>query len=163
MDIQVPSKDFGGRQLTVRPATFFKSAYLMMDSEKAPAGPKKGLFKRTYLLRNNAGKDIVATLQHRILDPIPNVVLGEEIIELARPLLWYEYLWMAFPILLFFTGGALGALVGGGTAHFNSQIFRSDRSTFQKYLLTGLVSFGTTFLFLIVIGTLQLMLHPENK
>jgi len=46
----------------------------------------------------------------------------------VRPLYWYEYGWMALPILLAFAGGGLGALVGLGAAHLNSRIFWSDRA-----------------------------------
>ena len=67
-----------------------------------------------------------------------------------RPLYWYEYGWMALPILLAFAGGGLGALVGLGAAHLNSRIFWSDRAVWLRYVLTALVSLAAVGVFFIV-------------
>jgi hypothetical protein len=155
------AKGFEGRQVMVRPGTFFHRAFLMIDGAKPLREPEKN-FLRLYLLRDNFGKEVVADLQTRIFDPIPKVVIGDRVVELARPLFWHEYAWMSIPIIMIVAGGALGALFGAATVHFNSKIFRSDRRTFIKYLLTGLVSAIATFMFVILVVALQRMIHPQR-
>jgi len=63
------------------------------------------------------------------------VVIGDETVLLARPLAWYEYVWVGLPVLLVFAGGALGALVGVVATYTSARIFRSDRGAFAKYVL----------------------------
>ena len=67
-----------------------------------------------------------------------------------RPLYWYEYAWMALPIVLAFSGGALSAFAVLGAAHLNSRILRSDRALWLRYGLTGFVSLAAVVAFFIV-------------
>jgi hypothetical protein len=93
-------------------------------------------------------------LKGRFLDPIPNLIVGGETIQIMPPLAWYQYIWMSIPMILLFLGGAIGGLCGGLAAGFSSRIFRSDRSQGMKYALTGLISIGAFVAYFVVVGTI---------
>ena len=84
-------------------------------------------------------------------------------IELARPLAWYEYLWMAIPIALVFVGGGLGALFGLVAVYSSARIFRSDRGTAAKYGLSALISLGAALAFFVAALVVQLLIGPRAK
>lgn len=62
------------------------------------------------------------------------------------------------PLLLFFAGGAIGALVGMVAANANSVIFRSGRSGLARYGLTALVTLGAVVAFVVLATLLRLLL-----
>jgi hypothetical protein len=74
----------------------------------------------------------------------------------ARPLVWYEYMWLAWPVLLIFVGGLVGAICGLVAMNRNAHIFCSDRSVLVKYLLTGLISCVAILVFVVVAVVIQL-------
>ena len=143
-EIPVTYPGFEGRRLTVRTAGWFSGIQLQIDG--APVKPQK----RLYLLRDNAGKEVQAKFGYNYIDPVPMLKIDGNPILLARPLTWYEYAWMGAPILLLFVGGALGALFGMWGAWTSGRIFRSDRGTAVKYLLTGAVSLAAVFGYLVL-------------
>ncbi|MBP7688077.1 MAG: hypothetical protein KA765_09220 [Thermoflexales bacterium] len=103
----------------------------------APKGPKRGQF----LLRRNDGVEVVARfIKGYFLDPIPTVVIDEHPYVVAEPMKWYQWLWVGLPVLLVFSGGALGGLIGGAATGINGRVFRSTQQTVAKYLITGLIS-----------------------
>lgn len=133
-EIPVQAKGFEGRRLAVQTAGMFSGPKLLIDG--APAKQEKG----HYLLRDNAGNRVQGKLIYNYIDPIPKVEIAGNVVQLARPLKWYEYVWMGFPILLLFHGGALGAMCGVWAVLSNVRIFRGDRSPVAKYLITGAIS-----------------------
>ena len=135
LDIPVQYEGFEGKRLAVRPAGWLSGPKLLVDG--TPARREKG----RYLVRNNTGNQVEVKLKYQ-LDPVPKIEIAGRVLELARPLRWYEYVWMCLPLLLLFIGGAVGGLCGGGGVYVNAHIFRSDRSSVAKYLLTGVVSVG---------------------
>ena len=84
-------------------------------------------------------------------------------IELARPLAWYEYVWMAIPIALVVGGGGLGALFGLVAVYSSARIFRSDRGTAAKYGLSALISLGAALAFFVAALVVQLLIGPRAK
>ncbi|HVG38335.1 MAG TPA: hypothetical protein VM870_03545, partial [Pyrinomonadaceae bacterium] len=114
--------------------------------------------KGGYLLRDNAGREVVTKLKATPFDPIPRVQLGDEGVRLVEPLRWYEYIWMCLPIGLLFVGGAIGGGLGAGAAYGNALIFRSGYSKGAKYLLTGLVTIGAVVAFVVIATILQVLL-----
>src|SRR2546425_11065742 len=91
MDLLIKHEAFAGRGLAVRTAGFFKGPRLIIDG-----GEVKGKRLR-FSLTDNSGHEREIRLKTNGLDPIPRVQIGAQTIELARPLAWYEYLWMAIP------------------------------------------------------------------
>src|SRR5262249_14785244 len=108
-----------------------------------------------YNIRSNSGSTMAIKLKPRILDPIPNLVVGGQTMQLAPALEWYQYLWMTIPVALVFTGGAIGGLCGGAAAATSSQIFRSDRSEMAKYGLTGAISVAAFLVYFLIAGTIM--------
>ena len=150
MDIPIEVAQFDGRGLTVRTGSLFKGASVLIDGKVAPHK------KSRYTVTDNSGRAIEVELKTRFLDPMPRLVIDGQMIELARPLVWYEYAWMGLPLLMVFLGGCLGAIGGIFAAHVNSHIFRSDMSAPARYALTGLVSFGMFGVFMIFAVIIQL-------
>ena len=101
-----------------------------------PLNKQDGFFH----LRSNAGSMLALKLKGRFLDPIPNLTVGGETIQLVPALKWYEYAWITIPIVLIFLGGAIGGMCGGLAAGISSRVFRSDLGRGMKYALTGLIS-----------------------
>jgi len=157
MDLPIKHDAFAGRGLALRTAGFFKGPRLMIDG-----GEVKGKRLR-FSLRDNAGHEREIRLKTNGLDPVPKVQIGDQTIELARPLAWYEYLWMAIPIALVFVGGGLGALFGLVAVYSSARIFRSDRGTAAKYGLSALISLGAAVAFFAGALVVQLFIGPPSK
>ncbi|MGH9895757.1 MAG: hypothetical protein ACREA0_27990, partial [bacterium] len=71
------------------------------------------------------------------------------------------------PILLVFSGGALGALFGMLATYSSTRVFRSDRGLGAKYVLSGALSLGAVAAFLASAIALQFMISwntdPSSK
>ena len=150
---------FEGRSVTLRPAGFVSGAKLFVGETPAPKGKRR----LSYRLRKNDGTWADVALKPRLFDPVPQVECDGRRIAPVRPLRWYEYGWMALPILLALAGGGLGALVGFGAAHLNSRIFRSDRAVWLRYVLTALVSLAAVGVFFIVVALGESLLGGLRK
>jgi hypothetical protein len=109
--------------------------------------PLKGK-RRKFMITCPNTRIVQMKLHPSFFDPInkisiTNEMVGikNEIIELAPRLKWYQYAWMALPIAIAIDQGLLSKIVGITTVRVNFEIFRSERSSFQKYLHTGALSF----------------------
>lgn len=149
MDIPIAVPGMEGQNLALRLAGTFSGAKLMLNGQEL--SKQNGVFN----VRANSGSMIAVKLKGRFLDPIPNVLVGGQTIELAPPLAWYQYAWMAIPIVLVFAGGAIGGLCGGLAAGISSRVFRSERSEGMKYALTGLISLGAFAAYFVIAGTIM--------
>lgn len=95
MDIPVEHDSFRARRLAVRTAGFWKGARVLVDGAVASGKRLK------YEVNDDQGRLRAVVLKPLFLDPIPRLQIDSEpVIELARPLRWYEWAWMAFPMLL---------------------------------------------------------------
>ena len=157
MDLPIKYEAFAGRGLALRTAGFFKGPRLIIDE-----GEVKGNRLR-FSLRDNSGHEREIRLKTNGLDPVPKVQIGDQTIELARPLAWYEYLWMAIPIGLVFVGGGLGALFGLVAVYSSARIFRSERGTAAKYSLSALISLGAALAFFVGALVVRLLIGPPAK
>src|SRR5882672_11047337 len=101
MQISISHAAFKGQNVAVETAGFFRGARVLHNGN--PVERRKG----RYPVRSNRGQEVLIQLKSNFLDPIPKVIFGDETIVLARPLTWYEYLWIGLPVLLVFAGGAL--------------------------------------------------------
>jgi hypothetical protein len=153
MDIPVALPGMEGQKLALRLAGTFSGAKLVLNDQEV--AKENGQF----FLRSNVGSTLAVKFKSRFLDPIPNLIVGGQTIELAPPLAWYQYAWMAIPIILVFLGGAIGGLCGGLAAGISSRIFRSDRSEGMKYALTGLISVGAFLTYFVVAGSITAAIH----
>ena len=103
--------------------------------------------------------EIILKVKNNFLDPIPKIEIDKEEIQLARPLTWYEYTWMGLPIILVLAGGGLGALIGILATYSSSRVFRSERSTFSKYLVTGIISVIAVIVFFVLAVIFEMLIR----
>jgi hypothetical protein len=151
MDLPVEHEAFRARRLVVRTAGFFTNPQILVDGVAATGK------RLAYRVRDDAGLERSAVLKPTFLDPIPRLQIDTEApIQLARPLRWYEWAWMALPVSLLLVGGALGGLLGVTAVLINSRIFRSDRTPASRYVLTALVSGGCVAFFVVGASAVQI-------
>jgi hypothetical protein len=134
MRIEIKHPAFKSQRLSVETGSIFAGPRLLLNGVVLK---RKG---RSYLVGSDSGQELAIKVMYNFMDPIPKVKIGEETIELAKPLQWYEYAWIGVPMLLVFAGGALGGFVGAGSTVVNGRIFRSDRGAFSKYALAGVTT-----------------------
>jgi hypothetical protein len=149
MDIPVRLPGMEGQNVALRTAGAFSGPKLMLNGQ--PLTKQNGLFQ----LRSNTGSTVAVKFKTRFLDPIPNLVVGGQTIQLTPALAWYQYVWMSIPILLVFGGGAIGGFCGGVAAVSSSRIFRGNYSEGTKYALTGLISLGAFITYFVVAGAIM--------
>jgi hypothetical protein len=142
-----------GQNVALRLAGMLSGPKLMLNGQ--PVSKQGGSFQ----LRSNAGSAMAVKLKARLLDPIPNLEVGGQTIQLVPPLAWYQYMWMSLPIVMVFGGGAIGGMCGALAAGMNSRVFRSDLSEGMKYALTGVVSVGSFLTYLVVAGVITRAIH----
>ena len=95
--------------------------------------------------------------------PRPKIKIGDEIVELASPLKWYEYVWIGIPIVLVFSGGAIGGLVGVVAAIASGKIFRGNNGSAAKYGLSALITLGSFIAFVVLATVFQLLVDALRK
>lgn len=157
MLIEVQHPSFKTQRLAVETAGWYRGPKLLVNS--VPAQKTKG----SYIVRNDLEIETTIQLKYNLLDPIPKVKINEETLELASPLKWYEYACVGLPLILVFTGGALGGLIGAISANASGKVFRGDRSLFAKYSLSVLISLGGLITFIIVATIVQLFVGAPHK
>lgn len=143
---------FEGRDIAVEMKGIFSAISLVADGAPAPKGEKNGEF----LLTRNDGHPVVARFRSVFfLDPIPHLVVDGKTYQVAEPLKWYQWLWSGIPILLYFSGGALGVLLGSIGLFTNARLFRSKLTPLLKYAATSVVTFLTVAAFYLSVVLLQ--------
>jgi hypothetical protein len=135
-----------GQVLEVETAGWFSGPKLLLDGQQAPKGPKRN----QYLLPREGGFKQLVQLKQVFIDPVPQIIVDDEVIQLIQPLSLVQWIWSGLPIILIFMGGAIGGAVGGAAFWVNTRIFRSDMSTTERYILVGLTSAISVFIYLIL-------------
>ncbi len=157
MSYPVKLEGFENRQISLKPAGFFTPAKLLIEGQPAPKGPKP----RQFVLQRSDGGETIVQL-HRsffsLLDPVPQLRIDNKVISVATPLKWYELIWIAWPILLVFWGGAVGGLLGALALVTNFRVFRSDKSSVFKYTASGVISLLAITFYLGLVISFQLIL-----
>src|SRR5688500_2858002 len=131
MQLPVQNPEFSAQRLMVEPARLSSGPSLFLNGVKL-----KGR-RRAYLMRCDSGLELLVKMKYNYLDPFPKLTIRDEIVLLASPLKWYEYLCIGIPFTLVFIGGAIGGLCGGVGAAGNGRIFRSERNLFVKIGLSS--------------------------
>ena len=144
---------FEGRGLCVRPAGLWRGAALVCDG--APVA-RTGL---AFELKDNAGSPVTFRFGQVPFDPIPKVIVRDEVIELAPPLAWYQYIWILLPLALIVVGGLLGGLAGGAAAFANMQLMRQPGPAWARYAITGLVTIAAFVAYLLVATLIWVAFH----
>jgi len=154
MMIRIEHPDFVSRRLKVETAGWWRAPRLYQRGVPVPAS------RGVYLVTTDAGETAPIRMRWDFIDPVPRLRLGQRTLTLARPLRWYEYLWLGLPLLLLaFKGGVVGGLIGALAMHCNGQLFRRQTLPGRRYLLTGLLSLGAIAIFAFLALLLRAVLH----
>ncbi len=159
----VPVDGFEGREIAVETKSFFSALTLVVDGAPAQKSEKNGEF----LLTRNDGRQVAARFRLSFfLDPIPQLIVDDRSYQVAEPLKWYQWVWSGIPVLLYFSGGVLGVLLGSVGLFANTRLFRSKLTPLLKYAATAGVTFATVAAFFISVVLLQTGVNewfPQSK
>jgi len=75
-----------------------------------------------------------------------------------EPLKWYQWAWAGWPILLIFSGGAIGAVFGIIATSINVRLFRSELAPIVQYLAVAGVSGVAVALYFVIALAIQSLL-----
>lgn len=153
MRLPLKLEGFTGHTLEIESAGWFSPARLFIDGQPARKGPKRN----QYLVPLDNGAQKVIQLKQVFIDPVPQVLVDGNVVQVVEPLGVLQWIWSALPIVLIFLGGAIGGAVGGAAFWINTRIFRSEMSAIEQYILTGLVS-GISYFLYLILGTVFLRL-----
>ena len=154
MDIRAKLPGFDNKQVTIRTAGMLSGPKLLVNGRELSRS--KGAFRAV----NDSGVEVPLKFKARFFDPIPNVVVAGNVVQIVPSMSWYEYAWMMLPIILAFAGGLLGALIGLPAIYASSHIFRSDRPVAVRYLLTGVISACSVVVYIFMAATVWRALKP---
>jgi len=157
MQLQLIHPAFTTQRVAIETAGWFTGPKLLANG--AIVKKQKG----TYLVVSDSGAEIPVKLKYNFIDPIPKVTVAEDSVELALPLKWYEYAWAGIPVLLIFTGGAIGGFVGALGACASGRVFRSDRGPMAKYGISALISVGALVAFVVLASIFQLIVGTPQQ
>jgi hypothetical protein len=157
MQLEVTHPAFKTQRLAVETAGCFTGPKLIVNG--AIAIKHKGI----YSVASDTGVQIPIKVKYNWLDPVPKIIVGDDSVELAPSLKWYEYVWGGIPIVLVFVGGALGGFVGALGACANGRIFRSNRDAYAKYGISALITFGAIFAFVILSTAFHLLVGTPQR
>jgi hypothetical protein len=155
MRIEVKHPAFKTRRLEVEPASFFAGPKLFLNDVLQK---RKGT---QYTIASDSGQELPVKVLYNFLDPIPKLKIGDDTLILAKPLQWYEYVWIGIPMLLVFVGGAVGGFIGAGSTVINGRIFRSDRSSSAKYGLAAVITVAATVTFFAIAVAIQIAIRKK--
>jgi hypothetical protein len=155
MRIAVNHPAFKTRRLAIETASLFVGPQLFLNDvlQKRKGGQ--------YTIGSESGQELPVKVLYNFLDPIPKLKIGDGTLVLAKPLKWYEYIWIGIPMLLVFAGGALGGFIGAGSTVINGRIFRSDRSSGAKYGLAAVTTVAGTVILFVIAVAIQIALHKK--
>ena len=126
-----------GQDIEVR-SSLISGTRLFVNGQIAP----KGVEVRTISLTCNDGHKVTARWKQQMLGfDIPQLEVDGKTYVLAEPLLWYEMVMAAIPIVLVVTGGLLGAVIGLLAFGINASIFRTKLDKAVKFILALVVIF----------------------
>jgi hypothetical protein len=142
MDIPVVIDGFKSRAISLRPRGLFSLApKILVDGQPV---------RRTgygYTISDDSGRSVEFRIRHRFWDPVPDLMVADQRVELLPPFKTHEHLWVCLPILMVTFGGLLGGACGAVGIGFNYAVFRRARHPALKYLFTGLITLCAPLLY----------------
>ncbi len=152
MDYPVVIEGFEDHEIVLRSSPFGAGPALLLDGEMAPAGPRRN----QYLLTRKDGSEALVKFRSSLFDSVPQLVVDGKAINVVAPLSWPITIWCLVPLLLCFTPGFDGIMLGFAGAWINTRIFRTERANTQKYLLTALVGLAAAGIYMVLSGRVRL-------
>ena len=156
MRIEIDHPAFKRQLLAVETASVFSGPKLLMNG--VVIKKEKG----SYPVVSDVGDNKLIQIRYNLVDPVPRIKVDGQTFNLREPLQWYEYAWSGLPILLVFSGGALGGLVGGVATMANGRLFRSERGALAKYGLAGVITVSAVAVFFVLAIALQLAIGTKK-
>jgi hypothetical protein len=154
MEMQIPihHPKFEGMTVELVKKGLFSPPGVVVDGTSL--NPKESV----HTVKTVDGASVTIEMRGSLIDPLPKLTVDGETYLLAPALRWYEWMWLAMPILLVFAGGAIGGGIGGVAFYGNLLIFRSSKNTFAKYGATALVSLAAVLVWFFVGTSIHLAL-----
>lgn len=121
-----------------------------VNGQPIPAAPGN---PRTFMLPLPNRTEVRLELKGFTFDFQPRVMIAGKFISVARKLRWYETLLASLPVILVFTGGALGGLCAFIAVSSNFKILRSEADKFLRLFMVLAIG-GASFLGFMMIRTL---------
>jgi hypothetical protein len=159
MDYPVLIEGFERHDFVVRSSPWGSGSLLLMDGESAPPGPRRN----QYILTRPDGTEVLVKFRNSLFDPVPQIIVDDKVFNVTRPLSWPITIWCFIPLLLCFTPGFDGIMLGFGGSWINTRMFRTEWSTTQKYLATAAVTLGSGVLYLVFSGRTQEVLDFASR
>jgi len=152
LDYSLPIPGFEDQEIIIH-LSHWVGPKLFLDDKKIKPVKKNIITKnREFILRSNYGKKVNIKLKHRPLDIVPRVYVDGADFEIGRRLNIWEYIWICLPIILIAIGGAIGGLIGTIAIYSNSILIRKPKSNFLKYLLPGITTLASFWLYIQALG-----------
>jgi hypothetical protein len=115
-----------------------------------------------YSIKRKDGKVITLALEPKRLDPFPRLEIEGNQYPIGRKLFAIDYLFIVFPLLLIFIGGALGGLLGFLSAGINARIMRMPKSAIERYGLSVVSTVTATFVWFVIAVSLSLLFNGQQ-
>jgi hypothetical protein len=131
--------------------SFFGKVKVYYNEKEAERLNEKG---KPFLIRMGDGKEKKIFVQDVYFDYVPKVIVDGKEINLARKLIWYEYLLGGIPLILI-SGGMIGALIGILGVYLNFMVMRARSFTAIKALYVAGITIFSFLLYLVIALTLQ--------
>jgi hypothetical protein len=155
MDYPVVIEGFEDHEISVRSSPWGAAATLLIDGQMAPAGPRRNQF----ILTRRDGTELLVKFRNSLFDSVPQINVDGKIFNVTPPLSWPVTIWCFVPLVLCFTPGFDGIMLGFAGSWINTRIFRTERSTTQKYLLTALITLGSAAFYLLLSGRMPELIN----
>jgi hypothetical protein len=136
MKYNLDLKGFEGREVVVEGSGIIRGSRILIDGKPASKGSKRGQF----VLNDNNGFKVVVQLRHIFIDPVPQVIIDNQVVKLVEPLNIFQWIWSGLPLVLVILGGLIGGIIGGLTFWINTRVFRTEMSAVEMYILTGILT-----------------------
>jgi hypothetical protein len=150
--IRIPG--FEDHQIVLKTASFARSK-LLYDGEVIQK--EKG--SKSVALTSVGGLIAKIEMRPSILDPLPQVWVDNEKLNIAPPIKWYQWVWISVPLIaLIVLGTFVGAIFGIPAMLLNIQIFRSRLSVVLKYVYSLLLTLVAVILYMITATYLSTVL-----
>jgi hypothetical protein len=86
---------------------------------------------------------------------VPQLIVDGKVISVTPPLSWPITIWCLLPLVLVFTPGFDGIMLGFAGSWINTRIFRTEWTVTQKYLATAFVTLAAGAIYLLLSGRMQ--------
>ncbi len=157
MDIPVNMAGFKSRVVALRPRGIFSlGPKIIVDGQ---------LLRRigsSYKARNDSGQEVEFRIKHCFWDPVPDLIVANQTVELLPPLKTYEHFWVCLPFILMmivFRGGLFPGAFGAVGVGFNYAVFRKVGQPFLRYLFTGLITVSVPLILYAIFFSLGFRMH----